>query len=147
MRPETKTEFVIAMFVLLVGLGCAILAKTAGIHHAATWSAFGSMGVLVSIYFGARHLRRASPFTKAIKQTDWMIVHQNSHRGVVVRVPASEHQRGQYPKVEFQRGNTPQGSTNLEWEADPNTGDIEVFHPMNSFTPPSFKECIVVVRA
>ena len=146
MRPETTTEFVIATLVLLAAGVCAVLAKMNGMSHAATLAAFGAASLLVTVYFGARHLRRASPYTRPITQQDWVVEHQDSHRGVVVRIRASVHQRGKYPKVEFRPANSPYSSTNLQSEVN-DDGDVEVFHDINFFTPPAYKESIVVIRA
>src|SRR5690606_38230821 len=113
MRPETKAEFVIGTLLLIISAACGVMAKLKITTNTVALSLIGSCGVLVSIYFGIRHLKRSKPFVREVRKSDWVVAHLNSHRGVSVRIPSAVHKRGKHPKVEFQRGGSVYGSNDL----------------------------------
>lgn len=146
MRPETLAEFLIATGYLLIVGFCGYLSRAFGASFSKVVVIVGSGSVLVPIFFGLRHYFRSKPYVRDIRRHDWIEAHQHSHRGVYVRIPKHVHGRGRYPRVEFQPGPSVYGSAELQYEVS-DSGDVEIFHPQNFFTPPHYKECRVTIRA
>ena len=145
MRPETLTGLFVCIFLAVMAVVCGIIAKLDLTQYSRLFGVLSSLGVLVSVAFGIRYYLRIKPFEMEIRKDSWVVEHLNSHRGVYVRIPKSEHGKGKYPKVEILRGVGVYGSDDLEYEIK--EGLVEILHPRSSLTPPAFKECKVVIRA
>ena len=84
------------------------------------------------------HFRR--PFVREYSPQDWTVENPELRKGVFITIPRSDHGSGNKPIVSFDDKGVMYGKN---FEIDNDEGNLTIFHPENSFTPPQYKSFII----
>lgn len=142
MKPKIAVPvvlFVIAISAALYSLQpsapCPVLLRILSF----SFTAFGLYNVVRAHFL-------AQPYRKQIRIQSWKILANppQSHRDVVVTIPASEHRKGNAPRFEYLRNGTIDRILPLVEEVS-SSGNISIFHAQNSFIPP-WREFDIEIR-
>lgn len=139
MRPKSPFALAVCAF-LALGTGALLTARLIGwiqltwIHVAvATIIGAGTFTGLIMEYF-------RKPFVREYTQADWTVVKPGERKGVFIKIRKSEHGAGNKPHHSFVDKGLLYGKA---FEVEDNNGDLTIYHPENSFTPPMYKSFVI----
>ncbi len=146
MRPETIKELIAIIVWSVLAVSSSIAVKLQWVNHTTFFSVLGCSSGLLTAFFGVRHYFRVRPYIREVVPSGWtQDAEISSQRSVRVTIPATDHRKGKFPKVEFLRFSGLHSNIALDYEISKD-GDVTIYHREDSFIPP-WKEFVVRITS